>query len=125
MLCFKKNKIKMSLIEDYIQILFSKTFFDNEFLSISLSSNEHQLFIKTKKNVYFLNNAYESIFKKLKMNDISLLILKKEIKNNNNLFLQEKQNNFKTLSITINRINQELQRISNSLKDKSTLLKVN
>ena len=124
MLIFKKNKIKLSLIEDYISILFIKNFFENDFSSIPLSDQDKDIFLETKKQTNSLFIIYESVFKRIKMYDLSLLILKKELKDNNILYAQTQNKNFHNISQTINQFKQKLIQITNSLIGKQKLLKL-
>lgn len=124
MLIFKKNKIKLSLIEDYISILFIKNFFENDFSSIPLSDQDKDIFLETKKQTDSLFIIYESVFKRIKMYDLSLLILKKELKDNNILYAQTQNKNFHNISQTINQFKQKLIQITNSLIGKQKLLKL-
>ena len=124
MLIFKKNKIKLSLIEDYISILFIKNFFENDFSSIPLSDQDKDIFLETKKQTNSLFIIYESVFKRIKMYDLSLLILKKELKDNNILYAQTQNKNFHNISQTINQFKQKLIQITNSLIEKQKLLKL-
>lgn len=124
MLIFKKNKIKLSLIEDYISIFFIKNFFENDFSSIPLSDQDKDIFLETKKQTNSLFIIYESVFKRIKMYDLSLLILKKELKDNNILYAQTQNKNFHNISQTINQFKQKLIQITNSLIEKQKLLKL-
>lgn len=124
MLIFKKNKIKLSLIEDYISIFFIKNFFENDFSSIPLSDQDKDIFLETKKQTNSLFIIYESVFKRIKMYDLSLLILKKELKDNNILYAQTQNKNFHNISQTINQFKQKLIQITNSLIGKQKLLKL-
>ena len=98
MLYFRRKQIKMSLIKDYVFLMCVKNFCNNSFDDFAyvlqpiktLSEQNHLLF-----------QTYNKIFEKLKMNDLSLLILRKETKDDNSLFLNEKQNNFETTNETV------------------------
>jgi len=73
MCIFIKNKIKLSLVEDYISILTIFNFY-NKFKN---PSNKEQVFLF--KTTQKLKSFYESLFDKLKFDKLSLLILKKEL----------------------------------------------
>ena len=88
MIFLKKRKIKLTLIEDYIKILSIKNFnqivFD--YFSPTISST-----LKTTQTLNMsLEKIYNEVFEKLKMNDLSLLILKKELQLSNSMFCQNK-----------------------------------
>ena len=105
MLYFRKNKIKLSLIEDYIKLQLI-----------------NKLKINPTQNTYLINNLidlYEDLFIKLKMNDLSLLILKKELKTTN--FSAHDTN--KKLEI-FNSYNNFLNNILLNLKTKLQVLKL-
>ena len=90
MIVFKRKKIKLSLIEDYIKIILIKKFTENNFNEFLMDENSLTT-LKTIKILSFnLEQIYINVFNELKMNDLSLLILKKELNNNNSLFFQNK-----------------------------------
>ena len=89
-----KNKIKLSLIEDYIKIVLIKNFYSNSFDDIDLSAESRKLLDNCKKLNQLLLSTYELLLDKLNLNDISLDILKQELKQNNLMFLREKTDNF-------------------------------
>ena len=120
MLCFKKNKIKLSLIEDYISLILFKNFFNNDFTFINTDKNK---LYKSQAKLNSLLKLYENAFLKLKMNDLSLLILKKELKRNNYLYSQEQKSNFSTIHFTVEKINNKLTSIFASYKEKQKVLK--
>lgn len=118
-----KNKVKLSLIDDYIKIILIKNFLNSTFNEnntgcVALLQNTQELDSQLEK-------IYEALFAKLKMNDLSFDILKKELKENNSLFLKTKQNNFLNLENTLNNSNLQLNVIFNSLKSKISNLKIN
>ena len=117
---FKRKKIKLSLIDDYIKILLIENFFNNPFESINCS----KLFFETKNLSQTLKNKYDNLLNQLKLNDLSLLILKKELKENNNLYQHEKTHNFTSLEKTLFQTKFKLDEISNNLTNKIKRLKV-
>lgn len=102
----KKNKAKLLLIEDYIKIILINNFFNN---TSSLIKIENLNLIK--KQIEILKLSYELIFKTNRFDNLSILILKKELKNNNSLYNLALSNELKAK-----------QFISNSIKDISTSL---
>ena len=124
MLIFKKNKLKMSLVEDYIVIILAKNFFNNEFDFSSLSNQDKEMLKQNRKIVENLNNVYQNMFKQLKMDDLSLLILNKEIKESNSWYIHEKQNKFTSLPLTIRKITEKINTIEVSLHEKQKVLKL-
>ena len=70
MLFFRRNKIKLLLIEDYIKLKSINYIFN--------TSNNCENFNIRINN---LIDVYEDLFVKLKMNDLSLLLLKKDLNN--------------------------------------------
>ena len=70
------------------------------------------------------NSNGNKIFEKLKMNDISLLILKKETKHDNSIFLNEQQNNFISTNETIKQLQAKQNILTNELGNKLEMLKL-
>lgn len=117
MLFFKKNKIKLSIIEDYIQLLVIDNFFKNDFSTLEEGLNK-DLFLKTKNLHKELLFNFNQTLEILKMNDLSLLILKKDLKDANHIYLKEKNSNFSTLNSTLKDINTKLKLLSLNLEKK-------
>lgn len=122
MMYYTKKKIKLSLIEDYILICLVNNFYLNSFNS--LADEIRSLFEQTKQLNSQLKDTYELMFNKLKMNDLSLLILKKELKENNSLYKISKLQNFANIATTIESFNEKLTNILNNLPSKTTKLKL-
>ncbi|MBO5955117.1 MAG: hypothetical protein J6Q13_04060 [Clostridia bacterium] len=117
---FNKNKIKLSLIEDYIEIIKIENFFSNSFVDIEFDKS---IFNKCHSLNCQLSKIYNSIFENLKMNDLSLLILKKELKNNNIIFNNLKLNNFKNINQTLLLLHTDLNQTFQDLLTKLEKLK--
>lgn len=105
MLYFRKKRIKLSLIEDYIKLQLANKLFDNS--------------TKKSQTINNLIDFYEDLFVKLKMNDLSILILKKELNTTN----------FSSLNINqkleiFNSYNSFLNNIVLNLKNKLKILKI-
>lgn len=118
---FYRKKIKLSLIEDYIEIKKIENFFLNSFVNIQFDKN---IFNNCKNLNLQLLKLYNSLFESLKMNDLSLLILKKELKNNNYLFNNLKLKKFKEIDQTILKLTIGLNRIFQNLLTKLEQLKI-
>lgn len=123
MLNFRENKVKLALIEDYVTILSIHAFYDNNFDCIS-NVECSSLFTQTKKLNNYIKTFYESLLKKLKFDELSLLILKKDIKSNNYLFKLEQKNNFKTINSTLHKFELKINTIATNLNDKLKKLKL-
>lgn len=119
MITFKRKKITLSLIDDYIKILVIKNFINNNFNQHNLSKSS----LETLKITTYLNNiledTYNKIFHQLKVDTLSLLILKKELKKSNSLFLQNKN-----MKSTINKYFLESVNIYRETPKKFKLLKL-
>ncbi len=102
----------------------AKNFFENDFSSITISTQNKELFNETKHQTNSLFIIYESVFHQLKMYDLSLLILKKELNDNNVFYAQTRNNNFQNIAPTIKRLNQKLNQITSSLIEKQKILKL-
>lgn len=111
----KRKELKLSLIDDYVKIVIAKRFFSNMFNS---NIADHQIFQSTRTLTKNLEKIYDLILKKLKLNNLSLLILKKELKTNNSLYLIEKNNNFINTLETTNKIFDVLKSIECSVANK-------
>ena len=122
MLGYKKNKIKMSLIEDYIQLCLVQNFCNNDFSFVNNQTNF--LFMQLQQTLKIVLSIYNQTFIKLRMNDLSLLILKKELKNRNYLYYREEQNEFKNLDNTLNILSAKVENIIKCLKEKQKALKL-
>ena len=122
MLFFKRNKIKLSLIEDYVQLVIISNFFKNDFSF--LNDKNKIIIIKYKQMSSTLLTIYNQTFVKLKMNDLSLLILKKDLKNNNSLYLREESSQFSMFDKTLDEIFVKLTLILNGIKEKQKELKL-
>lgn len=121
---FKKRQIKLNLIQDYIKIVVFKNFFDNDFTKLDEKFvTEDFNFTKNKVNDTFL--VYDKILKKLKLNDLSLLILKKDLKQNNIMYEQLKNKNFSNLQGTLNIIQTNINKILIDLSINLKVLKLN
>lgn len=121
MMYFKRKKIKLSLIDDYVKILLIKNFLNNSFENVKLTNIT--TLKQTKELNLKLDEIYNQLFFKLKLNDLSLLILKKELKNNNILYLKEEQNSFLTLENTIQKTYLILNDIFENLNKKLKFFK--
>ena len=108
-----KNKIKLSLIDDYVKLVIFENFLNND------ERNSTTLKIASVNSR--LKKIYDELFKKLNMNDCSLLLLKKQLKQNSQLQLICNQQNRNDL---LNHINSEINKISSQLKQKLGKLKV-
>lgn len=118
----RKNKIKLSLVDDYIKIIIIKNFFNNQIENIS--TNCFDLLKSTQNLDIMLEKIFENLFEQLKMNDSSLALLKKELKENNSLFLTLKRNNFSDLEKTLKTSNNLLINIMENLKKKTQSLRL-
>lgn len=124
MLFFKKNKIKMSIIEDYIKLLAFENFFKNDFSIIDSNILNVDLLATTNQKFVVVFDNYNHTLKRLKMNDLSLLILKKELKDCNFLFLKQQETNFKNINSTIHNIDIQLELLNFNLNKKQKELNI-
>ena len=122
MLFFKKNKIKLSIIEDYIQLLVIDNFFKNDFSCVV--QLDKTLFAEVNKTHTFIMFQYNQTLEKLKMNDLSLLLLKQELKDVNHIYNRLEQNNFSNINLTLEELSKKLSTLSLSLKEKQKELKI-
>lgn len=120
MLYHKKNKIKLSLIDDFIQISLISNFccsVDN----FKVSSD--QILLNENLNLVLkLKDIYMSVVKKLKLYDTPFIILVSELNKNNTLFEKEKCFNFKNINQTLEKMKKVLTQISAELDSKLKLL---
>ena len=110
-----KNKIKLSLVDDYVKLVIFENFFNsyNSFAGIEV--------VQKRNQNSQLRKVYDIMFEKLRMNDCSLLLLKQQLKANNNLsYICNKQ----TEQDIINKIFDSINKIEANLKDKIRLLKI-
>ena len=121
---FKKRKVKLSLIDDYIRIILIENFYNNSFDAFNLDEETLKLLNKTKTFNLQLKNIYDELLEKLNLNDISLLILKKELKTNNTMFKRISNKSFLNLLEVCERNNLELNLIELNLKQKLKTLKL-
>lgn len=121
MLYFRRKEVKMSLIKDYVFLMCVKNFCNNLFASYEIN-NQTIKSLNKQNNLLF--ETYTKIFEKLKMNDLSLLILRKETKDNNCLYLKEKHNNFQTTHETIKLLQTKQNRLTTELPNKLEILRL-
>ena len=120
-----KNKVKLSLIDDYIRIVLIENFNNNSFEMFELDEDLTNTINKTKAVNSELKEIYEHIFDAMKLNDMSLLVLKKELKSNNNLYKRTINKNLLNLIEVLNRNFLELSIIKLNLKKKLQTLQLN
>ena len=120
-----KNKVKLSLIDDYIRIVLIENFNNNSFEMFELDEDLTNTINKTKAVNSELKEIYEHIFDAMKLNDMSLLVLKKELKSNNNLYKRTVNKNLLNLIEVLNRNFLELSIIKLNLKKKLQTLQLN
>ena len=122
MTTLRKQKIKKSLIDDFIQISLISNFYfslrNNNIANSYLSNDDARL-------LEFLKQSYLEIIKDLKLNDNSFMLLVCELNKNNQLFEKEQKSNFQNLGKTIDQTKKVLITISNELDVKLKLLKLN
>jgi len=121
MLFLKRRKIKLSLIDDYIKIMIIKKIFHRSTLSLNFTSPQLEIFEKNKKLNEYLENIYLSLFSKLKLNDLSLLILKKELNSDTSFAIKEENSSVENIS----KFYYEIEKILKNLKEKVKILKIN
>lgn len=119
-----KNKLKLSLIEDYIKIVLIKNFFRNSFEGLNLSEQDKQVVDCSKNLNQILFSTYELLFERLKLNNLSLDILKQELEQNNLMFLEQKSLNFKGFKEVCTKNLNQLSEINSNLKPKLEKLKI-
>ena len=123
MLFIKKNKLKLSIIEDYIQVLAIDNFFNNDFSSFHHSFNNKTFNLVKQKHLLTIFQ-YNKTLEKLKMNDLSLLILKKQLKSYNYIFQNLKQGDYSIGNSILTELSNKLDALSVSLKEKQKELKI-
>lgn len=118
-----KTNLKLSLIDDYVQIVLIENFCKNKISTIcsNLSTNIH----KIQKHCSLLKSFYEKVINLLKLNNVSFLVLQKQLSLNNTLYEKEKLNNFLNTHKIINQFEETLNTISKNIKQKLTKLKLN
>lgn len=73
-----RNKIKMKLINNYVDIY--KIIFACKFLlDRNQNASENEVALSTLNDTLKLKNSYEQMFQKLKIADISFLLLKRDL----------------------------------------------
>lgn len=120
-----KNKIKLTLIDDYIKICLIKNFLCNNFNQIDLPNSYLNEVEKLKQLNATLEQIYCEIFEKLHLNNLSLDILKKDLKHNNSQFENEEKKNNTNYTKLIDQSNNQLNSILFHLKEKLQVLKLN
>ena len=120
-----KNKIKLSLIDDYIKIVLIKNFYSNSFEEVDITDDNKTLMDTSKKLNQVLFSTYELLFEKLKLNDASLDVLKQDLEKNNLMFLQKQSQNFADLKEIFTKQIDLLNNINLNLKSKLNRLKIN
>jgi len=110
-----KNKIKLSLVDDYVKLVIFENFFNsyNRLDEIDISNQQH-------KNSQ-LKKVYDAMFEKLHMNDCSLLLLKQQLKDNNNLSSMCNEENEHDL---LEKVFDSINKIERELKCKMHTLKI-
>lgn len=117
-----KNKVKLSLIDDYIKIVLINNFFQNDILLNDLSLEGKVTEIKQLNNRIKL--IYEQLFDILKLNDTSLMILKNDLKQNNQMFTLETNSGFNHTPKIVEKAYNDLIDISQNLNEKLKVLRV-
>lgn len=121
----KKNRIKLSLIDDYIKIITMKNFLNNSFDDVEISSTSSLLLEKLQKANNKLENVLEKLLTCLNLKDSSFAILKTELEQNNKLFEFLQIKHFKNLEQILSSSYFELHKIDCSLNDKASALHIN
>lgn len=124
MIFLTKNKLKLSLIDDYTRIVLIENFYNNSFEHFNLDEETIKLINKTKEDNQQLKLKYENIISYLKMEDISFLVLKKDLKQNNHMYKKACTKSFLNLLEVFERNNLELNLIELNLKHKLKKLKI-
>lgn len=118
-----RSGLKLSLVDDYIQIMLITNFCNNDFSII----NEQYLFnkIQTIKNgCNSLKTIYNKMFTLLKLNNASFAILNQQLTLNNSQFEKEKKENFINLVFTFKHMENILYSININLNYKLKKLKL-
>ncbi len=118
----RKNKIKLSLIDDYCKIVTIGNFLNNSF---PFSQNVEDLTKQIKKTNNSLQDFYENLFVQLHLNDISFLLLRNQLKCNNQLFEIAQKSNFENLNNFLITSHETQQEIIFNLREKLSKLKIN
>ena len=121
---FKKRQIKLSLIDDYVQILLIHNFLQNKFEKCEFDNDLIILLEELKQININLKSNYEKLIQFVKLDDISFLLLKRELKDNNHIFLLEKRNNFSFILKTIIIMKNKMLEISGNLNEKLKKLNI-
>lgn len=120
---FKRKKVKLSLIDDYIKIIIVNNFYKNPINQNILDNDTINLINKIKLISENLKIKYDEIFEKLKLNDLSLLILKKELHSNNSIYNSFLKSNFNNIQPTLIKIESTLKNILSDFQAKAMFLK--
>ena len=114
-----KSAIKLSLIDDYISIVLIENFCRN------FHELEEYEFVKSlKSSTEALKVVVDEILDLLHLKNDSFLILTEQLSENNNLYKQQKLENFQNLKDFCNRNLCLLNGINLNLKDKLLKLKI-
>lgn len=119
MLNMKKNKIKKSLIDDFVKISLISNFYYS-IQKVNIINNT--LLVENLNLASKLKKTYLSLITKLKLNDNSFKILMCDLNKNNNLFEKEKMSNYRNLANTFKETKKVLTQISVELDSKLKLL---
>lgn len=119
MLNIKKNKMKKSLIDDFVKISLISNFYSS-IKKLNITNNV--LLIENINLSLKLKKAYLSLITQLKLNDLSFNILISDLNKNNNLFEKERKSNYANLANTLEETKKVLTRISVELDSKLKLL---
>lgn len=111
-----KNKLKLSLIDDYVKLVIFENFF-NTYNNLSFK----EAISKRRQNTR-LKKLYDILFEKLSMNDCSLLLLRQQLNKNNQL---EMLCNQQTEKDTLKKIFNSINNIEKMLPEKLARLKIN
>lgn len=118
-----KLNMKLSIIDDYIQIKLIKNFCNNDF-SLFCNNICIDRINKTKEKCITLLNLYEQIINTLKLDDTSFLVLKQQLEINNSLYLKEQTSSFVNLSKLCDSFETTIDEILKNIKDKLTKLQI-
>ena len=119
----RKNKIKMSLVDDYVKIGILNNLFE-KLLTTAITQNTKDNIQKQIASSTQLKIVYDVLFELLKINDVSLLILKNDLNQNNALFYKLKQDNFSHLDEIIKKASKDIDTIALNLKEKLKALNI-
>ena len=119
MLNIKKNKVKKSLIDDFVKI----SLISNFYCSIKKINTLNNVLLTEDLNLALkLKKTYLVLITQLKLNDHSFKILMCDLNKNNNLFEKEKRSNYSNLINTLEQTKKVLTQISIELDSKLKLL---